>query len=94
MRRDDDPDAPDGERSAGGRGPGARDGESHGSRRDTRIDRNEGEVRVKTPDGSEVRLKLPPLALATIREEILAARLSRPATPRTVLAMVLLEKDA
>jgi hypothetical protein len=34
----------------------------------TGIDRNDGQVRIRTPEGSELRLKLTPVAAATVRE--------------------------
>jgi hypothetical protein len=34
----------------------------------TGIDRNDGEMTVETPDGSKLKLKLPPFALASVRE--------------------------
>ena len=34
----------------------------------TGIDRGDNELRVQTPDGSKLRLKLPPFALASVRE--------------------------
>jgi len=35
----------------------------------TGIDRNDGDVTVETPDGSKMTLRLPPVALATVRED-------------------------
>ena len=32
------------------------------------VDRNDGEIRVKATDGTNMKLRLPPLAAATIRE--------------------------
>jgi uncharacterized protein YycO len=34
----------------------------------TAIDRDDGEMTVETPDGSRLTLKLPPFALASVRE--------------------------
>jgi hypothetical protein len=34
----------------------------------TEIDRDDSEITVRTPDGDEIELKLPPFALGTIRE--------------------------
>ena len=34
----------------------------------TEIERNASEVTIRTPDGSKVTLKLPPMAVATVRE--------------------------
>jgi hypothetical protein len=34
----------------------------------TGIDRNDGQLKFKTADGSDIEVKLPPFALATVRE--------------------------